>query len=107
MSAANWQRRERQERLATERWEAKQTREFEQAQRAARRQAAADEQERKRLYIEDPKAEAAAMAADVQDRIAELDSVLIAGLHQGSGVSFASLTKEDRRKLTDPGYAVM
>jgi restriction system protein len=100
---ANRQRRERQERLAAERWEAKQTQEFEQAQRAARRQAAADERERKRLYIEDRKAEAAAMAADAQDRIDELDSVLTAALHQGPGVSFASLKHSVEMPPFDPG----
>ena len=88
---ANRQRRERRELLAAQRWEVKQTREYEQAQRAAGRQVAANDRERKRLYIEDRKAEAAAMAADMQDRIAELDSLLKAGLHQGPGVSFASL----------------
>jgi restriction system protein len=98
---ANRQRRERQERLAAKQWEAKQTREFEQAQRAARRQAAADERERKRLYIEDRKAEAAAMAADAQDRIAELDSVLTDGL-QGPGVSFASLKHSVKMPPFDP-----
>jgi restriction system protein len=100
---ANRQRRERQQRLAVERWEAKQARDFEQAQRATKRQAAADERERKRLYVEDRKAEAAAMAADVQARIAELDSVLTDGLHQGPGVSFASLKHSVEIPSFDPG----
>lgn len=99
---ANRQRRERQELLATQRWEAKQTREYEQAQRAAGRQAAANDRERKRLYIEDRKAEAAAMAADMQDRITELDSLLNAGLHRGPGVSFASLKHSVQMPPFDP-----
>jgi restriction system protein len=99
---ANRQRRERQERLSVERWEAKQAREFDQARRAAIRQAAANERERKRLYIEDRKAETAAMAADLQARITELDSVLATGLHQGPGVSFASLKRVVEMPPFDP-----
>jgi restriction system protein len=87
------QRLEQQARRAAEQREAKKARDREQARRAAIRQAAADERERKRLYIEDRKAEAAAMAADLQIRVAELDSVLTARLHQAPGISFASLLK--------------
>ena len=100
---ANRQRLEQQERRETERWEAKQAQEFEQARRAAIRRAAADERERKRLYIEDRKAEAAAMAADVQARVAELDSVLTSGPHQAPGLSFASLKRSVEMPPFDPG----
>jgi restriction system protein len=99
---ADRQRRERKERQALERWETQQTRDDERARRAAIRQAAADERERKRLYIEDRKAEAAAMAADLQARIAELDPVLTAGLHQGPGVTFASLKHSTEMPPFDP-----
>jgi restriction system protein len=88
---ANRQRLEQQARRSAERTDAKAARDREQARRAAIRQAAASERERKRLYIEDRKAEAAAMVADLQARVAEMDSLLTAGLHQGLGVSFASL----------------
>jgi restriction system protein len=88
---ANRQRLEQQARRAAERAHAKASRDREQAQRAAVRKAAASERERKRLYIEDRKAEAAAMVADLQACDAELESVLTTGLHQGPGVSFASL----------------
>ena len=88
---ANRQCLEQQARRSAERTDAKAARDREQARRAAIRQAAASERERKRLYIEDRKAEAAAMVADLQARVAEMDSVLTAGLHQGLGVSFASL----------------
>jgi restriction system protein len=67
------------------------------------RQAAASERERKRLYIEDRKAEAAAMVADLQARTAELDAILTVGLHQGPGVSFASLKHTVEMLPFDPG----
>ena len=55
-------------------------REYEQAERASARQATADAKERKRLYTEARKAEAASMASELRNRIAELDSVLTAGI---------------------------
>jgi Pentapeptide repeats (8 copies) len=101
---AHWQRLEQQARRAAERREAKEARDREQARRDAIRQAAADERERKRLYIEDRNAEAAAMAADLQIRMAELDSVLTAGLHQAPpGISFASLKHTVEMPPFDPG----
>lgn len=100
---ANRQRLEQQAFRAFEREEAKAARDREQAQRATVRLAAANERERKRLYVEDRKAEAAAMAADVQARIAELDAVLTGGLHQQSGVSFASLKHMVNMPPFDPG----
>jgi restriction system protein len=45
----------------------------------------------------------AAMAADLQSRIAELDSVLTAGLHQGPGVSFALFKHTVEMPPFDPG----
>ena len=100
---ANRQRLEQQARRAAERWETKEARDREQARRAAMRQAAADERERKRLYIDDRKAEAAAMAVELQGRVAELDSVLTAGLQHGPGVSFASLKHTVEMPPFDPG----
>jgi restriction system protein len=99
---ASRQRLEQQARRAAERAVAKAARDREQARRGAIRQAAANERERKRLYIEDRKAEAAAMTADVQARIAELDAVLTGGLHQRSGVSFASLKHTVEMPPFDP-----
>ena len=66
-------------------------REYEQTTRTAARQATADAKERKRLYVEARKAEAASMASELRDRIAELDSVLTAGIRKHSLVTFASL----------------
>jgi len=66
-------------------------RDHEQATRAAARQATTDAKERKRLYAEARKAEAASMASELRDRIAELDSVLTAGIRQHPLVTFASL----------------
>jgi restriction system protein len=92
-----------QERRAAERAAARFARERDQAMRAARRQAAASERERKRLYIEDRKAEAAARAEAVQARVAQLDSVLTAGLRQETEVSFASLKRRVEMPPFDPG----
>ena len=55
-------------------------REYEQAARASARQATADAKERKRLYAEARKVEAVSMASELRDRVAELDSVLTAGI---------------------------
>ena len=79
---ANRQRLEQQAYRAAGRAEATAVRAREQASRAALRQAAARERERKRLYIEDRKAEAAAMGAELQARVTELDSVLRTGIQQ-------------------------
>jgi restriction system protein len=100
---ANRQRVEQQARRAAERAEARAAREHEQARRAAIRHAAASERERKRLYIEDRKAEAAAMVADLQIRLIELDSVLTSGIHQGPSLSFASLKRAVEIPAFDPG----
>ena len=100
---ANRQRLEQQAHRAAERAEAKAVREREQARRAAIRQAAASERERKRLYIEDRKAEAAAMVADLHARLGELDSVLTAGIQQAPGLSFPSLKHAVEMPAFDPG----
>jgi restriction system protein len=71
----------------------REARDREQATRAAIQRAAADQRERDRLYIEDRKAQAEAMADDLQTRIAELDSILTTALHRGPGVSLASLVE--------------
>lgn len=103
-----------QERARQERNRQREFREFHQAQaRAAReeakaardrkRQAAADERERKKLYIQDRKAEAAAMADDVQGRLAELDGLLTAGIRDQPVVTFASLRRTDTYPAFDAG----
>jgi restriction system protein len=99
---ANRQRLEQQARRAAQRAEVKAARDRDQARRAAVRQAAASERERKRLYIEDRKSEAAAMVADLQTRLAELDSVLTAGIRQGHGLTFASLKRAVEMPAFDP-----
>ena len=97
------QRLEQQARREAERREAKEARDREQARRAAIRQAAANERERNRLYIEDRKAEAEAMAADLQNRIAELESVLTDGVRWRPTVSFASFKRTVEMPPFDPG----
>jgi restriction system protein len=100
---ANRQRLELQARRAAERAVEKAARERDQARRAALREAAANEKERKKLYIEDRKAEAAMMAADLQSRVAELESVLAGGLRREPGVTFSSLKRTARMPAFDPG----
>ncbi|MEV5704490.1 restriction endonuclease [Actinoallomurus sp. NPDC052274] len=97
---ARRQRLEQQAYRAAAQAAKKAEREREQARRAAARQAAQDEREHKRLYIEERKAEAADLAADLQERIEELDSVLVAGVRRRPDASFASL----RRTFQPPPF---
>lgn len=78
-------------------------RDHEQAARAAARQAAADAKERRRLYVEERKAEAASMVMELQARVAELDSALTAGIQQGPLVTFASLKRSPSYPPFDAG----
>ena len=78
-------------------------RDHEQATRATARQATADAKERKQLYAEARKAEAASMASELRDRIAELDSVLTAGIRQHPLVTFASLKHAPSHPPFDAG----
>ena len=81
-------------------------RDYEQAARAAARQATADGKERKRLYSEARKAEAGSMAAERRDRITQLDSVLPAGIRQRPLVTFASPKHAPRYPPFDAGGPV-
>lgn len=103
-----------QERARRERARQRESREFQRAQaqmvreaakaeRDGKRQAAASERERKKLYIEDRKAEAAAMAADVGGRLTELDELLRAGIRDRPVVTFASLRRTGTYPPFDPG----
>jgi restriction system protein len=76
--------------------------EHEQAERAAKRQAAQGEKERKRLYAEDRKAEAEDMTADLDARIAELGSVLTAGIRKRPLVTFKDLKHDLAYPPFDP-----
>ncbi len=66
-----------------------------------RRQVAADEKERKRLYLEYRKAEAASMTAEVDARIAVLDGLLRSSLRPFTGIPLSSL--RDAEPPFDPG----
>jgi restriction system protein len=83
--------------------QARVAREAAKAERDRRRQAAANERERKKLYVEDRKAEAAAMAEAVHDRISELDGLLKTGILDRPVVTFASLRRTDRHPAFNPG----
>ena len=71
--------------------------------RRAASRAAANDRERKRLYIEDRKANTAVMAADLDARITELDSVLVAGTGNHPALTFASLKRVVRHPPFDAG----
>jgi len=69
----------------------------------AARQTTTDAKERKRLYLEARKAEAASMTSDLQARVAELDSVLSAGVRQRPLMTFASLKRAPSYPPFDAG----
>ena len=73
------------------------------AEKAAARKAAADLKEAKRLYLEERKAEAEEMSQALQDRVAELDGVLTAGMRTGPLVTFRSLKRQETYVPFDPG----
>jgi restriction system protein len=91
--------RARQQRLATRTAQAyrqeqiRVEREHERARRAAEREAAANERERRRLYVESRKAEAAELTADIRERLAELDSILVSGLDGSTWLTFAAMKR--------------
>ena len=101
--------RERKERIRQREFrefrqaEARMVREAAKAERDRKRQAATGERERKKLYVEDRKAEASAMAEDVLARLAELDGLLKAGIHDRPVVTFASLRRTDTYPAFDAG----
>jgi len=84
----------------TDREAARGIRQEQQARRADARSAAFDEKERKRLYLEDRKEEAALMSSALQDRVTELESVLAANVRPRPDVTFASL----KRAVTYPKF---
>jgi restriction system protein len=90
---ARRQRLEQQQRQATEREAKRQIQAEQQVVRGAARRAALDEKERKQLYIEDRKSEVALMVSELRDRVAELDSILPAGVRPVPAVTFVSLKR--------------
>lgn len=72
------------------------------AQREAERRAALNDKERKRLYIEERKTAAAELTAEIDARIAELDSVLVDGIDNRVDVSFESLKQDVEIQVFDP-----
>src|ERR1035441_11097048 len=73
------QRLQQQASRAADKAAARGTREEQQARRAAARQAASDETERKRLYVEDRRAEAATMTSELKARGTGIEFVLGGG----------------------------
>ena len=88
---ARRQRLEQQQRQATEREARRQVQAEQQAARTAARKTALDERERKRLYVEERKAEVASTVSELQARVTELDSVLVVGIRPVPAVTFDSL----------------
>lgn len=83
--------------------EARMIREATKAERDRKRRAATGEREQKKLYVEDRKAEAAAMADDVRACLAELDGLLEASIRDRPVVTFASLRRTDTFPAFDAG----
>lgn len=100
---ANRRRLEQQAQRAAMAEAKRAAREQERRRREAERRVAENERERKRIYIEQRKAEAADLVADLQARVAELDSVLVAGLATTPDVSFESMKRHIKLPPFDPG----
>jgi restriction system protein len=100
---ARRQRLEQQRLRVTQQAAKRAAREHDQQERATARKAIANERERKLRYTEDRKAEAASMAQELQARVTELDSVLIACLRPQRAVTFASLRQVVRYPPFDAG----
>lgn len=100
---ARQQRLQQQAQRAAQQAALREARQYDQAMRAATRQAAASDRERKHLYTAERKAEAAAMTSEVQFRVAGLNSVLVAGTNRPPSLSFASLKRTLRLPGFDPG----
>jgi restriction system protein len=83
--------------------EARTARDAARAERARRRQAAVDERQRRELYTDNRRAEAAAMAESVRARLAELEGLLKAGLRDRPVVTFADLRRADSYPAFDAG----
>jgi restriction system protein len=103
------QARDRQQQFREfQRVEAQAARDAATAERDRRWQAAVEGWERRQLYVEARRAEAAAMAADVRARLAELEGLLQAGVRDRPAVAFASLRRAgtfpvfDAGRLADP-----
>jgi restriction system protein len=100
---ARRQRLQQQERRTADREAARGIREEQQARRADARRTASDEKERKRLYLEERKEEAVLMSSAMQDRVAELESVLVASVRSRLDVTFASLRQSVTYRKFDAG----
>jgi restriction system protein len=86
-----------------QRAEAQAARDAATAERDRRWQAAVEGWERQQLYVDARRAEAAAMAADVRARIAELEGLLQAGVRDRPAVTFASLRRASTYPVFDAG----
>jgi hypothetical protein len=75
----------------------------EKQQRLREREAAVNERERKRLYVEDRKAEAADLTAAVTDQVIELESVLRDGLSNAPVDPFDELKRAFEAPPFDAG----
>jgi restriction system protein len=87
----------------SQRAQARAPRDAAKAGRDRRRQAAVDERQRNEIYIEDRRAEAAAMAEDARARFADLEGLLKAGLRDRPVVTFANLRRSGVYPSFDPG----
>jgi restriction system protein len=73
------------------------------ADRSRQRQAGVDERQRTELYIQDRRAEAAAMAEGARARLADIEGLLTAGFPDRPVVTFASLRRSGAYPAFDAG----
>ncbi|MEU4828583.1 restriction endonuclease [Actinomadura sp. NPDC023710] len=92
------QRLERSHRQAADRAR----RERDKARREAERRAAANDRERKRLYIEQRQAEAEEMGVDLDARVHELENLLALGLNDQPPPTFVSFKRDIEPPPFDP-----
>jgi restriction system protein len=100
---ARRQRIEQQSFRAAVRAAEKAEREGIKAERDAAREAVVNEKERRRLYVEERKGEAARMGAAVRARAAELETILPAGIRSKPFLTFSSLKRSLRYPAFDAG----
>jgi restriction system protein len=100
---ARQQRMDQQLQRSAAQAQARGQRELERTRRLVQRQAAANERERKRLYIEDRRAQADETTADLAARVDELDALLASGLSRPTPVTFNVFRRTVPQMPFDPG----
>jgi restriction system protein len=100
---AQYQREQERVRRATDREQLRSIREAERAQRAYERSIAAEEKERKRLYLESRVAETEAQNEDLDSFVAELENLLAHTLGIDDYIDFEALNEDPELPPFQPG----